>query len=102
MSYVDSPESVQNTPVEETPIEVPSVEKPIIIRKSLLQILIELFLGCTSKQSVKTVEELSEIKIEISIEEKKENEVSEINEIKGNEETNEIKENEETNETKGN
>lgn len=82
MSSVENTESVQNTHVEETVTEVPSVEKtkPIIIRKSLLQILIGLFLGCTSKSSVSNVinpaieivEELSNVTIEIIVEESKE------------------------------
>lgn len=93
MSSVENTESVQTLSKEETNVksneqpsleetvtEVPSVEKPIIIRKSLLQMLIDLFLGCTSKSSVSNVinpaieivEELSDITIEVIIEESKE------------------------------
>ena len=74
---VEAP-SVEAPSVEETSIDVVSTEKPKIIRKSLLQILIELFTGCTSKQTVKSVEELSEVNIEIVVEESKEDS-SEIN-----------------------
>ena len=96
---VETPEeknikSNEEPSLEETITEVPSTEKPVIIKKSLFQILIDLFTGCTSKKTVKSIQELSEIKIEVVLEEsKEENEVSEINEIK--EETNETKENEE-------
>jgi hypothetical protein len=93
MSSVENTESVQTPSKEETNIksneqpsleetitEVPPTEKPIIIRKSLLQILIGLFLGCTSKSSVshvinpavEIVEELSNVTIEVIIEESKE------------------------------
>ena len=99
MSSVETPEeknikSNEEPSLEESVTEIPSTEKPVIIRKSLFQILVELFTGCTSKKTVKSIQELSEIKIEVVLEESKEetkeNEVSVINEIK--EEINEIKE----------
>lgn len=89
MSSIENNESVQNTLSEETPIQVPSIEKPIIIRKSLYQILIELFLGCTSKSSVSNVinpaveivDELSNVTIEIIIEKTNEGPGEENNNI---------------------
>jgi hypothetical protein len=76
MSSLENTESVQNILSEETLIQVTSIEKPIIIKKSLLQILIELFSGCTSKSSVSNVinpaieivDELSNVTIEVIIE----------------------------------
>jgi len=94
---VETPEeknvkSNEEPSLEETVTEVPCTEKPIIIRKSLLQILVELFTGCTSKKNVKTVEELSEIKIEVNVEKTKEKKVSETNETTEKEEITENKE----------